>query len=110
MFMSPDTALTSVSTEMSNALTTLVPTLDGTNYHEWLKAMQAYLMSMDLWEYANGNETQPTLSATPSEAECTAFKAWKSANQKALANIILRVNSTIRVDLGTLTIANTVWN
>ena len=108
--MSPDTALTSVSTEMSNALTTLVPTLDGTNYHKWLKAMQAYLMSMDLWEYANGDETQPTLSATPSEAERTAFKAWKSANQKALANIILRVNSTIRVDLGTLTIANTVWN
>ena len=95
---------------MSNALTTLVPTLDGTNYHEWSKAMQAFLMTMDLWEYANGTEAEPTLSTPPTEAERTARKAWKSANQKALANIILRVTATIRVDLDPLTTADAVWN
>ena len=68
---------------MSNALTTLVPILDGTNYREWSKAMQAYLMSMDLWEFANGDESEPTISATSTDAERAAHKAWKSANQKA---------------------------
>ena len=97
-------------TDMSNALTTLVPTLDGTNYHEWSKAMQAFLMTMDLWEYTNGTEAEPTLSTPPTKAECTARKAWKSANQKALANIILRVTATIRVDLNPLTTADAVWN
>ena len=94
---------------MSKALTTLVPTLDGANYHEWLKAMQAYLMSMDLWEYANGSEAELSLSATPTDTEHTALKAWKSANQKALTNIILRVTATIKVDLDPLMTADTVW-
>ena len=95
---------------MSNALTTLVPILDGTNYREWSKAMQAYLMSMDLWEFANGDESEPTISATSTDAERAAHKAWKSANQKALANLVLRVNPTIRVDLDALNTADTVWN
>ena len=55
---------------MSNALTTLVPILDGTNYCEWSKAMHAYLMSMDLWEFANGDESELTISATSTNAEC----------------------------------------
>jgi hypothetical protein len=95
---------------MSNALTSLVPMLDGTNYREWSKAMQAYLMSMDLWEYANGDEDQPTLPDAPTNEELTAHKAWRSANQKALANIVLRVNPIIWVDLDALTATDTVWN
>ena len=70
---------------MSNALTTLVPVLDGTNYHKWFKAMQVYLMSMDLWEYANGDESELTLSTPPMDNQCTTHKVWKSANQKVLA-------------------------
>lgn len=95
---------------MSNALTTLVPVLDGTNYREWSKAMQAYLMSMDLWEYANGDESELIISATSTDDQCLAHKAWKSSNQKALANLVLRVNPTIRVDLDSLGTADTVWN
>ena len=95
-------------TEMSNALTSLVPILDGTNYREWSKAMQAYLMSMDLWEYANGDESELTLSATATDDERATHKAWKSANQKALANLVLRVNPIICVDLDALSTADTV--
>ena len=95
---------------MSNALTTLIPILDGTNYHEWSKAMQAYLMSMDLWEFANRDESKPTISATSTDAKRAAHKAWKSTNQKALANLVLRVNPTICVDLDALNTADTVWN
>ena len=95
---------------MSNALTTLVPVLDGTNYRKWSKEMQAYLMSMDLWEYANGDESEPIISATSTDDQRLAHKAWKSSNQKALANLVLRVNPTIRVDLDSLGTADTVWN
>ena len=99
-----------ILSDMSNALTTLVPLLDGTNYREWSKAMQAYLMSMDLWEYANGDESEPTLPANPSAEQRAAHKAWKSSNQKALANLVLRVAPIIRVDLDALNTADTVWN
>ncbi len=95
---------------MSNALTSLVPVLDGTNYQEWAKAMEAYLMSMDLWEYANGDEKQPTQSSPPTQDEKIAFKAWKSTNQKALANIILQVKPSIREDIVMLNDAETIWN
>ncbi|KAH9010119.1 hypothetical protein EDB84DRAFT_1570777 [Lactarius hengduanensis] len=54
---------------MSNALTSLVPVLDGTNYQEWAKAMEAYLMSIDLWEYASGEEAEPAVSSPPTDAE-----------------------------------------
>lgn len=94
---------------MSNALTSLVPVLDGTNYQEWAKAMQAYLMSMDLWEYSNGEETEPALSATPTDAERATHKIWKSFNQKALANLVLRINPTIREEVASLTKANDIW-
>jgi hypothetical protein len=110
VFTLPYAMLTLILTDMSNALTSLVPILDGTNYRKWSKAMQAYLMSMDLWEYANGDEDQPTLPDAPTNEELAAHKAWRSANQKALANIILRVNPIIWVDLDALTAADTVWN
>ena len=95
---------------MLNALTSLVPVLDGTNYQEWAKAMEAYLMSMDLWEYANGDESEPTLSNPPTDAEHAIYKIWKSGNQKALANLILRINPTIREEVASLNIADTIWN
>jgi len=93
---------------MSNALTSLVLVLDGTNYQEWAKVMEAYLMSMDLWEYANGDEKEPTQSSPPTQDEKIAFKAWKSTNQKALANIILQVKPFIREDIVTLNNAETI--
>ncbi len=95
---------------MSNALTSLVPVLNGTNYQEWTKVMKAYLMSMDLWEYTNGDEKQPTQSSPPTQDEKITFKAWKSANQKALANIILWVKPSIREDIVMLNNVETIWN
>jgi Domain of unknown function (DUF4219) len=47
---------------MSNALITLVPILDGTNYCNWKRSMEAYLKSQDLWNVTTGVETSP---ATP---------------------------------------------
>jgi len=88
----------------------LVLVLDGTNYQEWAKAMEAYLMSMDLWEYANRDEQQPTQSSPPTQDEKITFKAWKSANQKALANVILWVKPSIREDIAMLNNAETIWN
>jgi Domain of unknown function (DUF4219)/gag-polypeptide of LTR copia-type len=44
---------------MSNALITLVPVLDGTNYHSWKCSMEAYLKSQDLWNVTTSVETSP---------------------------------------------------
>jgi hypothetical protein len=63
-------------------------------------------MSMDLWEFANGDETEPPLSTPPTDDERTAHKAWKSSN---LANIILPVKPSVREDIATLRNADTVW-
>lgn len=42
---------------MSNALIALVPVLDGTNYRNWKRSMEAYLKSQDLWNITTGIET-----------------------------------------------------
>jgi Domain of unknown function (DUF4219)/gag-polypeptide of LTR copia-type len=44
---------------MSNTLITLVPILDGTNYRNWKRSMEAYLKSQDLWNVTTGVETSP---------------------------------------------------
>jgi Domain of unknown function (DUF4219) len=48
-----------LSTTMSNTLISLVPVLDGTNYHPWKRSMEAYLKSQDLWNITTGIETSP---------------------------------------------------
>ena len=96
---------------MSNQLTSLVPVLDGTNYKSWRKSMAAYLKSSDLWEYVDG--TEPEVQVPPAHADAdviAAYKAWRSANNKAVGSILLRVNSAIQPEIITIDNATTMWN
>ena len=44
-----------IASNMSTALTTFVPMLDGPNWQAWSVKMQAYLASADLWLITNGS-------------------------------------------------------
>ena len=82
---------------MSKALTELVPILDGTNYIQWEKQMNAFLKSLDLWEHVNGGEPYPVAAAAqPTAAELAAQKAWMVISNRAMGNIMLRVVPTIQ--------------
>ena len=48
-----------IASNMSTALTTFVPLLDGPNWQAWSVKMQAYLASVDLWLITNGSITCP---------------------------------------------------
>ena len=48
-----------ITSNMSTALTTFVPLLDGPNYQSWSAKMQAYLASVDLWLITTGTVTCP---------------------------------------------------
>jgi Domain of unknown function (DUF4219) len=87
---------------MSNALITLVPVLDGTNYHSWKHSMEAYLKSQDLWNITISDETSPEtpqqqledgtfkdISPIPNYIISAHFKFTTNA-QKATGNIMLR--------------------
>ena len=53
---------------MSNALQTLVPVLDGSNYRRWAELMQAYLQQQEVWIIVDppAGITEPTLNQTGS--------------------------------------------
>ena len=49
---------------MSSQLTSFTTIFDGSNYQQWAKQMQAFLMSQGLWGYAEGSIDKP-LYPTP---------------------------------------------
>ena len=49
-----------IASNMSTALTTFVPMLDGPNWQAWSVKMQAYLASVDLWLITAGSIPRPT--------------------------------------------------
>ena len=82
---------------MSQALQNLVPVLDGTNYMVWARAMQAYLMSQQLWLVTDGTWVRPTPAdpAAITVAERQAFLEWNQASQQAKGTITLRLTPTL---------------
>ena len=57
-------AFSSTDKTMSSQLTSLTTVFDGSNYTQWAKQMQAFLMSQGLWGYAEGTIDEP-LYPTP---------------------------------------------
>ena len=49
---------------MSNALQTLVPVLDGSNYRRWAELMQAYLQQQEVWIIVNPLRVSLSLRST----------------------------------------------
>ena len=57
-------AFSSTDKTMSSQLNSFTTIFDGTNYMQWAKQMQAFLMSQGLWGYAEGSIDEP-LYLTP---------------------------------------------
>lgn len=77
---------------MSNALQTLVPVLDGSNYRRWAELMKAYLQQQEVWivvEIPTGI-TAPTLAADGSNRG--EVLQWNQMQNKAMGCIRLRLN------------------
>ena len=94
---------------MSNALTTLVPVLDGSNYQVWACQMKAYLQSQDLWAITIGTYPYPATPvpqgwvATPDEPQpvptpeqLVAQAVWFKESNHALGNIMLHLTPPIQ--------------
>lgn len=93
---------------MSNALTTLVPVLDGSNWTAFSEAIQAYLMSQGQW-YAVAEEAPTAPGDISSDQERAEFRAWKEDNGRAMGNISLRCSPSIRQYLKNASTARAMW-
>jgi hypothetical protein len=89
---------------MSNALTTLVPILDGSNYLIWAHQMKAFLQSMELWEMTN-NEIPFPLPVIPAgatqappadDAMIELQNQWIKQSNHALGNMMLCLTPPIQ--------------
>jgi hypothetical protein len=89
---------------MSNALTTLVPILDGSNYLVWAHQMKAYLQSMELWEMTNNEVPFPlpvlppgtTQAPAPDNAMIELQNQWIKQSNRTLGNMMLCLTPPIQ--------------
>jgi hypothetical protein len=83
---------------MSGQLTQYVPVLDGSNYLEWARLMEAYLKVQKLWAVTSGFYTQtiPADAANITGDEKEEIHDWNESNDQALGNIILRLSPAIQ--------------
>ena len=92
---------------MSSNLTSLVPVLDGTNYQDWVAAMQLFLMSQGQWKVIAragpsaifdtkdiDDKGVAKTGAVPTNYDT--IEEWANVDDKALGNIRLYLNSNIR--------------
>ena len=100
---------------MSSQLTSLVPIFDGTNYQQWVSAMQSFLMSQGQWKCIKPGATVPKVSTrevpitspkgkeaeteveteTITDVSQSDVDNWLEDAEKALGNIRLRLHHTI---------------
>ena len=86
---------------MSNGLTTLVPTMDGSNFEDWESLIEAYL---------NSQGQGGALTQTRPEADHADRKDWDAANLKAMGNIRLRVTPSIADKIRQFGTAKEMWD
>ena len=86
---------------MSNGLTTLVPTMDGSNFEDWESLIEAYL---------NSQGQGGALTQTRPEADHADRKDWDAANLKAMGNIRLRVTPSIADKIRQFSTAKEMWD
>ena len=99
----------------------LVPILDGANYGLWSAAMRAFLMSLGLWGYASGtiaepipvvpaDPNNPLLVAATEQQNASALAEYNKQRDMTLGHLVLRVNASIQLEVGSLDAPETVWN
>ena len=82
--------------QMSSQLTNLVPVLDGTNYQQWVAAMQSFLMSQGQWKCVKeGADVPSEIKVEDSVTNAAEIVSWLEDAEKAMGNIHLRLHHTI---------------
>jgi len=95
----------------TTSIVSLVPLLNGTNYHQWAITMKAYLQVQELWSIVGGNEITPKRPTALNDAAKDEQKAiyntdmaeyrtkhetWTLKDEKAHGTILLRLSVTIQ--------------
>ena len=73
---------------MSSQLTNLVPVFDGTNYQQWVAAMQSFLMSQGQWKCVKpGADVPDEVKVEGSVTNASEIVSWLEDAEKAMGNI-----------------------
>ena len=109
----------SSSSDPTKLMIAIIPKFDGTNYKVWADALHSFLRYQGLWfliqsyssiaQQALPGMPRPTLSATPTPAEITAWTAWNGRNDKVLGSIQLYVAQNLRHMVDGEYLAATAW-
>ena len=116
-------AFSSTDKKMSSQLNSFTTVFDGSNYMQWAKQMQAFLMSQGLWGYAEGTIDKP-LFPTPvdkdgkpekvSDEEKAKYEElhapWKRSQDMAQGSIMLCLTPSIQQNLSYVTTAEALWD
>ena len=81
---------------MSSQLTNLVPVFDGTNYQQWVAAMQSFLMSQGQWKWVKpGADVPDEVKVEGNVTNAAEITSWLEDAEKAMGNIRLCLHHTI---------------
>ena len=75
---------------MSGQVVSFVPVLDGTNYLEWARLMEAYLKMQNLWSLACGNwdKLVPKDASAITEKEQEKIDLWDDDNLQIIGTML----------------------
>src|SRR5260370_16241763 len=84
-------------TTMSGQLASFVPVLDGSNYLEWARLLEAYLKMQSLWAVTSGswNKLVPKDANNIMEKEEEKIDLWDEDNSQAVGTMVLRISPSI---------------
>ena len=107
--MGPAWLLIPTQIDDSQAILTLIPHMsshpskllasiekfDGMNWEDWSYSVRRAFRLSHILRIAEGTETHPTQSATPTEAEINAIEIWDQRNEEGLGLIQLSIKASI---------------
>src|SRR5260370_14735535 len=82
---------------MSGQLASFVPVLDGSNYLEWARLLEAYLKMQSLWAVTSGSWDRlvPKDANNVTEKEEEKIDLWDEDNSQAVGTMVLRISPSI---------------
>src|SRR5258708_12649576 len=84
-------------TTMSGQLASFVPVLDGSNYLEWARLLEAYLKMQSLWAVMSGSwdKLVPKDANNVTEKEEEKIDVWDEDNYQAVGTMVLHISPSI---------------
>ena len=67
-----------------NLSTIVIEKLEKDNFQSWKFKMTNFLMGKGVWPFINGNEQEPVLGATSTDAQLKTFNGWHEKDKKVI--------------------------